>query len=359
MIQPSSKRGFTLVELLVVVAIIGILIALLLPAIQAAREAARKTTCINKVKQLCLAMHNYHDKYKKLPPSDQIPPGGRSATGSITDDMGWSVWVLLLPGLEETNLYNTLDTSNGHPYDTTGTDGTSPDYGAAAQRALATLMQELNCPSFTGSPYVDQNNPVEAISNYKVMAATHIQSQSMASMNPQAALYPQTPASAQTDSSIHPDGACFPGSKLSFNNFSTDGTSHTIVVVETTEQKCARWTYGKEQALVGLPTNVTYTNMPQTGSSSPLPYSFPTGWSPGLYDEQDPANKTFKTYLAIDYTTQQYQDNGLDTVDQKHSITRGPGSNHNGVVIHGLLDGSVHALLTKIDVRVVHGVDHP
>ena len=51
-----------------------------------------------------------------------------------------------------------------------------------------------------------------------------------------------------------PDGACYPGSKLSFNNFAGDGTSHTIIVVETIEPRCARWTYGKEQALVGLPT---------------------------------------------------------------------------------------------------------
>ena len=82
MVQPSTKRGFTLVELLVVIAIIGILIALLLPAIQAAREAARKATCINKVKQLCLAMHNYHDKYKCLPPSDHVTKN--PTTGTIT-----------------------------------------------------------------------------------------------------------------------------------------------------------------------------------------------------------------------------------------------------------------------------------
>ena len=75
MLKPNQERGFTLIELLVVIAIIAVLIALLLPAVQAAREAARRTQCVNNLKQLGLAIHNY------ISSNDTIPPAG-SWTGS-------------------------------------------------------------------------------------------------------------------------------------------------------------------------------------------------------------------------------------------------------------------------------------
>jgi prepilin-type N-terminal cleavage/methylation domain-containing protein len=100
----SRSRGFTLVELLVVIAIIGILVALLLPAVQAAREAGRRTQCLNNLKQLGLAIHNYHDTLKRLP-FGKGAPYPAPAVGYAR----WSQHALLLPFMEQGTTYSAID----------------------------------------------------------------------------------------------------------------------------------------------------------------------------------------------------------------------------------------------------------
>jgi prepilin-type N-terminal cleavage/methylation domain-containing protein len=126
-----KRRAFTLVELLVVIAIIGILIALLLPAVQAAREAARRTQCRNNLKQIGLAIHNFCDAKRVL------PPGYSAGTDPDSTAPGWGWATYILPFVEENSLYQQIDLSK--PVET--------------QTAIQTIVPGFLCPN-------DQVNPV-------------------------------------------------------------------------------------------------------------------------------------------------------------------------------------------------------
>jgi prepilin-type N-terminal cleavage/methylation domain-containing protein/prepilin-type processing-associated H-X9-DG protein len=110
------RFGFTLVELLVVIAIIGVLVALLLPAVQAAREAANRTSCSNKLKQMVLALHNYHDIHKLMPPGRLGCDGSGASVCTATptiDRRGNSGFVHLLPFVEQGPLFDRIDFNVG------------------------------------------------------------------------------------------------------------------------------------------------------------------------------------------------------------------------------------------------------
>jgi prepilin-type N-terminal cleavage/methylation domain-containing protein/prepilin-type processing-associated H-X9-DG protein len=130
----GGPTGFTLVELLVVIAIIGILVALLLPAIQAAREAARRTSCVNNEVQLALAVHSYEFHF------EMMPPGVTNPTGPIRSEpqgMHISWLVKILPYIEETTLFKHFDQSLGA-------------YAPANAKARAAVISALICPSEPG-----------------------------------------------------------------------------------------------------------------------------------------------------------------------------------------------------------------
>ncbi len=127
--QAANRRGFTLIELLVVIAIIAILVALLLPAVQQAREAARRTQCKNNLKQLALAAHNHHDVYNRLPAGSRGPDITVAYGGAGPLNLTWNnhthmgIMQQLLPFIEQDNLYKQITVYKGVEFQ----NGTSPN----------------------------------------------------------------------------------------------------------------------------------------------------------------------------------------------------------------------------------------
>ncbi|AGA29786.1 DUF1559 family PulG-like putative transporter [Singulisphaera acidiphila] len=229
------RSAFTLIELLVVIAIIAVLIALLLPAVQAAREAARRAQCVNNMKQIGLAMHNYHDINNALPPA-KIRSGSCTTQYPASNGLpaGWvlntTAFTMILAQLEQTTLFNAYNFSHASSAAAwTGGNSTVAGGNASANTTVVgTLVSAFACPSDL-PPRVIDDQPTTATWPYSRHKARE---SSYALMSAE-----------YTDYSCPQEfGANPPGRGMFFNDIATavaqvrDGLSNTSMVSEIRQE---------------------------------------------------------------------------------------------------------------------------
>ena len=235
-----SNSGFTLIELLVVIAIIAILVALLLPAVQQAREAARRSSCKNNLKQLGLALHNYHDIHNVFPPGyvnqfDTNPTNGTEYSTAVeAERSAWGWGAFILPNMEQSALYDRLQVGNIRMKNAI-TAGGPQDRLTVMQTPVATYR----CPS-DPAPDINSSKVLQdsagvgrqlATSNYIAMNSSRKWHTSDGAWvtGPGEGQLNQWGSGPGADHS--PNGIFWRNSKVRMRDI-TDGTSNTVMVGE-------------------------------------------------------------------------------------------------------------------------------
>ena len=319
----QRTHGFTLVELLVVIAIIGVLVALLLPAVQAAREAARRTSCQNNLKQFSLAMQLYHDSYKRFPPSYCVVPGVTTTVGGQ-----WSVQARLLPYVEEANLKSLINWKVA--------------YSTQVNVAITRVSTYL-CPSEIND-VVRVNTSTGVPRDYPASYAVNFGNWKI-----------YNPADGTGS-----NGSFYPNSSRPISNF-TDGTSHTLCASEVKAYTPYVRNVTTDPGPIP-PTDPAFANgMAGDGCCVGTTLQKNTGhteWADGLC-QQSGFTTDFPPNTVIPYTTggATYDIDFVSWREGTHATRIAyaviPARSHHGDTVNcSLMDGSVRTVTDGIDPTV-------
>jgi prepilin-type N-terminal cleavage/methylation domain-containing protein/prepilin-type processing-associated H-X9-DG protein len=344
----SRRSGFTLVELLVVIAIIAVLIGLLLPAVQKVREAANRTTCTNNLKQIALALQNYHDTNKQFPPAalPTSPPqpgwdpinnwNGRGPCSNSTAVGCWGpTWVtLILPYIEQDNLFKAWNMAlpSSHP---------------GNQAVVTTKLQTFICPSDNPKAPLDQPNSqgwFMARGNYGANGGTgRLGSHSYGNTTPINGWYQNIQQRRglmnARQQSVDRSGTTIAEVKDGVSN--TLAVTELIVSIEPGDDSFGLW------ALAGANIITAYNDYTDPGTLPPPPGNIQT---PNC-DARFPYCKSWTPYCDNNHT-------GVDPIygceDSDHAT--GARSAHSGGVNAAMLDGSVRFISNSVSPLTWYGL---
>ena len=298
--RPHFRSAFTLIELLVVIAVIGLLTALLLPAVQHAREAARRTTCRNNLKNIGLALHNYHDAHGSFP---------------FGFDQRESLWsAMILPQIEQSPMYGTLVFQESGPGNW--------DSGGTNETAACTLIPVYRCPSMAVSEHID-DNPSGSIMEGRVPISYRACSGSNGWSDAASSIPPNAPSGAVALDSILLNGMFYGSSRVRFADV-TDGSSNTLLIGESSTDPL----FVKD----GQAMDYWQLGAPQTGT-----------WVPG----ENGGTEFSEGIASAGPRINSYLDQSISGAVMEVSF----GSYHTGGATLGLADGSVRFISESVDIQ--------